>query len=83
MIEVRDGRLPADASQGSHFFQKITSRGIHYVTLEPEKGDFLDWEWLDGLRAERETTFLRHVRLERPFLLKNDGRTARCVMVVG
>ncbi len=83
MIEVRDGRLPADASHGSHFFQKITSRGIHYVTMEPEKGDFFDWEWVDGLPAERETAFLRHVRLERPFLLKNDGRTARCVMVAG
>ncbi|GBC61376.1 phosphoenolpyruvate synthase/pyruvate phosphate dikinase [Desulfonema ishimotonii] len=81
MIEVRDGRLNADPSQGSHFFQKITDRGIHYITLNPGGTDFLKWDWLNALPAVGETQFLRHVRLERPFLLKNDGRTSQCAAV--
>ena len=83
MIEVRDGSLNADPSQGSHFFQKITGRGIHYVTLNQGTSDFFRWDWLNRLPPVQETRFLRHVRLDTPFLLRNDGTTSRCVMTEG
>ena len=38
MIELRSALLKADPSQGTHFFQNITSLGIHYVTVS-EGGD--------------------------------------------
>lgn len=81
MIEIRDGRLPADASQGSHFFQKITGRGIHYITLEQGSADFFNWNLIATLPTVRETEYLCHVRLSRPMVLKNDGRTSRCVVL--
>jgi CheY-like chemotaxis protein len=81
MIEVRDGRLNADASQGSHFFQKLTSRDIHYITLERGVADRFDWGWVDGLPAVKETRHLRHVRLDKPFVLINDGKSSQCVMI--
>ncbi|MGD2124782.1 MAG: PEP/pyruvate-binding domain-containing protein [Desulfobacteraceae bacterium] len=83
MIELRNDKIKADASQGSHFFQNITSLGIHYVTVTEDAGseDYFDWQWIGSLPAVRETTFLRHVRLEKPFMLKIDGRSSRCVMV--
>jgi CheY-like chemotaxis protein len=83
MIEIRDGRLPADASQGSHFFQKITGRGIHYITLEQGSSDFFNWNLIGTLPTVKETEYLCHVRLSRPMVLKNDGRTSRCVVLEG
>jgi len=80
MIELRNAKLQADPSQGSHFFHKITSLGIHYLTVNEGTADFFDWEWIKKLSAQAETTFLRHVQLSRPFVLKNDGRQSRCVM---
>ena len=81
IVEVRNGLLNADPSQGSHFFQNVTSQGIYYVTVTPSGADFLAWEWLANLPAEAETRFIRHVQLDRPMLLKVDGRQSRCVIV--
>lgn len=83
IIELRNENLKADASQGSHFFQNITSLEIHYITVTegPESEDYFDWEWVGSLPVIQETTFLRHVRLEKPMTLKIDGRTSQCVMI--
>jgi len=83
IIELRNEKLKADASQGSHFFQNITSLGIHYITVTEgtDSEDYFDWDWVSSLPVVQETTFLRHVRLEKPMILKIDGRTSQCVMV--
>jgi len=83
IIELRNEKLKADPSQGSHFFQNITSLGIHYITVTegPETEDRFDWKWLNSLPVAQETTFLRHVRLEKPLLLKIDGRRSQCVII--
>jgi hypothetical protein len=81
IIELRNAKLNAEPSQGSHFFQNITSQGIHYVTVTEGTEDFIDWTWLASLPVVAESRFVRHVRLERPMLLKIDGRRSRCVMV--
>jgi len=83
MVEIRNQVIKADPSQGSHFFQNITSLGIHYLTVTEDSGsgDHFDWPWIEGLPSVTETTFLRHVRLEKPFLLKIDGRSSEGVMI--
>jgi len=83
IIELRNQWIKADPSQGSHFFQNITSLGIHYLTVTEDSGsgDHFDWPYLESLPAVRETTFLRHVRLEKPFLLKIDGRTCEGILL--
>jgi hypothetical protein len=83
MVELRNDKIRADASQGSHFFQNITSLGIHYITVTEDSGstDYFDWHWVGSLPVMRETTFLRHVQLEKPFTLKIDGKSSECVMV--
>jgi hypothetical protein len=81
MVEAAMAKLKADPSQGSHFFNNITSQGIPYITV-PEKGDdFIDWEWLAAQPAVEETTYLRHVRLEGPLTLKIDGKGTRAVVL--
>ncbi len=79
MVELRNEGLNVEPSEGTHFFQNITSLGIHYVTVT--KGvDLLDWQWLKDRMVVEETSFLRHVRLPLPFVLKVNGQDSRCVM---
>ena len=81
IIEIRNEQLQAEPSQGSHFFQNITSLGVHYITVTEGTEDRLDWQWLDSLPAIKETSFLRHVRLEKPMSLKIDGRRSQCAII--
>ncbi len=82
IIELRNDKLKADPSQGSHFFQNITSLGIQYITLtEDSEENYFDWQWVGSLPSLQETAFLRHIRLEKTLLLKIDGRTSRCVII--
>ena len=81
IIELRNEKLKADPSQGSHFFQNITSLGIHYITVTEGSDDYFDWEWVGSQHAIQETTYLRHVRLDNFFTLKIDGKKSQCVMV--
>jgi hypothetical protein len=80
ILEIRGTLLKADPSQGSHFFQNITSLGIPYVTVTEGTNDFLDWKWLDSLPVVTETTYLKHVRLAEPLVIKINGRKSCCVM---
>jgi len=80
IIEVRNDKIRADPSQGTHFFQNITSVGIPYLTLDEDnkgkdgrKVDFLDWDWLERQPGAEEGKYIRHLRLNKPFVLKCDG----------
>ena len=81
IIELRNDQLKVDPSQGSHFFHNITALGIHYITITDGSDDFFDWEWLGSLPAVADQTYLRHVRLTKPLLVKVDGRSSRCVIL--
>ncbi len=80
ILELRGKLLKADPSQGSHFFQNITSLGVPYVTVTEGSTDFLDWKWLESLSVITETAFLKHVRLDDPIVIKINGRKSLCVM---
>ena len=81
IIELRNAAIRAQPSQGSHFFQNITSLGIPYITVTEDSDDFFDWQWIKALPPTQETKFLRHVRLESPLLLKIDGRKSNCIII--
>ncbi len=81
IIEIRNEILKSDSSQGSHFFQNITSLGINYITVTEGSDDYFDWKWINSLPAVQETIFLRHVELEKPMTIKIDGRNSQCVIV--
>jgi hypothetical protein len=76
---LRNDKLKVEPSEGTHFFQNITSLGIHYVTVT-EGVDRFDWQWMEDQQIVEETKFLRQVRLPRPFILKVNGQESRCVM---
>jgi hypothetical protein len=87
IIEVRNEAIRADPSQGTHFFQNITSLGIPYLTLNEEyksengqQRDFFDWKWLGTLPLVEKRQFIHHVRLKEPFVLKCNGTTSESVL---
>lgn len=71
-----------DPSQGTHFFQNLTSLGVAYFTVNPYKGDgIFDEEYLNTLPAINETEHIRHVRLSSPCVIKVDGAKKKGVVV--
>jgi len=81
MIETATETLKADPSQGSHFFHNITSLGISYLTIAENGDDFINWQWLQSLPAENQTTYLKHVKLEKPLTIKIEGKRSRAVIL--
>jgi hypothetical protein len=82
IIESASDDLKADPSQGSHFFQNITSLGIGYLTILPNSGGCLDWQGLQALPTAQETTFLNHVKLDNPLTVKIEGKKSCAVILV-
>ncbi len=71
-----------DPSQGTHFFQNLTSFGVGYFTVNPFKGDgWFDEDYLNALPAVEETRFLRHVRFNDPLVIKMDGKKSLGVVL--
>ncbi len=65
-----------EPSQGTHFFQNLTSFGVGYFTVNPflENDGFFDETYLNALPAVQETPYIRHVRFERPICIKINGK---------
>jgi CheY-like chemotaxis protein len=63
-----------EPSQGTHFFQNLTSNGVGYFTIRHNGDDFFDETYLNAQPAIEETEFLRLVRFECPVVIKMDGK---------
>ncbi len=71
-----------DPSQGTHFFQNLTSFGVSYFTINPFQGDgTYDLDFLNAQPAVYESEYVRHVRFEKPIVVKVDGRKNRGVVM--
>jgi hypothetical protein len=77
IVEATLPHMNVEASQGAHFFHNITSFRVSYLTVHHAAQPGIDWDWLAALPAARESELVRHVRPERPRLVKVDGRTGR------
>ena len=64
-----------EPSQGSHFFQNLTSFNVGYMNIDPwaRQEDKYDEAILDAMPAVEETDLVRHVRLEKPLEMYIDG----------
>lgn len=64
-----------DPSQGTHFFQNLTSFRVGYFSLNPYLNDgVFDLEFLSKQPAIYENETLRHVRFKKPLVIKIDGK---------
>jgi len=69
-------------SQGTHFFQNLTSCNVGYFTVNPAAGEgFIDWEWLAAAESVEESEFVRWLRFDEPLLIKMSGRTGEGVVL--
>ncbi len=58
-------------SQGSHFFQNITSFMVGYFTVDSHKQEgFINWEWLQDQKPKEKKTFTKLLRFEKPVVVK-------------
>lgn len=74
--------LKVTPSQGTHFFQNLTSLNIGYFTVNPQDGEGLvDWNWLAAQPAVEDTGFVRHLHLDRTLCVTMDGRTGTGVIL--
>ncbi len=70
-----------DPSQGTHFFQNLTSFRVGYFTINPFMNDgFYDVEYLNGKEVIYEDEYLRHIRFEETLEIMVDGRKHRGVI---
>lgn len=71
-----------DPSQGTHFFQNMTSFNAGYVNVNPysREGEVFDSAVLDAMPAIDETAYLRHVRFASDLVIIIDGRTGRALV---
>lgn len=76
IVEVALKNYNIDPSQGTHFFQNLTSFGVGYFTVDTNTGEggFVDKAVLDAMSAVEETQYVRHVRFEHPLRILMDGK---------
>jgi hypothetical protein len=75
IVEAGFADIQVTPSQGTHFFQNLTSFAVGYFTVNPDMHDgFVDWDWLAAEPATRETTYVRHLRYDRPIVVKMNGK---------
>ena len=72
-----------DPSQGTHFFQNLTSFGVGYFTINDFCGDgVIQKDVLDAMEAIEETDFVRHVRFNKPLKIMMDGMRQEGVVLL-
>lgn len=75
IVEAGLTNYRVDPSQGTHFFQNLTSFGVGYFTINAFMNDGIyNQEFLNSLPAVEETKYLRWVRFESPLTVKMDGK---------
>ncbi|MCB0821650.1 MAG: phosphoenolpyruvate synthase [Bacteroidales bacterium] len=71
-----------DPSQGTHFFQNLTSFRVGYFTINPYINDgYYDLDFLNQHDAVFEDDFIRHIRFKNPVIAKIDGRKNKGVVL--
>lgn len=83
IAEVALKNYRVDPSQGTHFFQNLTSFGVGYFTIDPnaQQGLFRK-DILDAMPAIDETRYVRHVRFDKPLCIKMDGMRQEGVVML-
>jgi hypothetical protein len=75
IVEAGLTNYRVDPSQGTHFFQNLTSFGVGYFTINDFMNDGIyNQDYLNSLPAVEETQYLRHVHFDKPIIVKMDGK---------
>jgi hypothetical protein len=81
IVESALPNFNVEASQGTHFFQNVTSLGVGYLSLDPSHGDGeLDVEQMDAMPAWFDGEYLRVVEFEEPLYIYVDGQSKKALI---
>lgn len=84
IVEAGLKDLIVTPSQGSHFFQNITSFMTGYFTInEDYHQGFVDWEWIWSLEPLEEKQYAAHYRLDSPMIVKMNGHKNKGIILKG
>ena len=82
IVESGKADYRIDPSQGTHFFQNLTSFRVGYFTINPYiKDGYYDLDFLNAVEPVYEDEFIRHLRFDKPLITKIDGRKNRGVIL--
>ena len=74
IVESSLSNYRIEPSQGTHFFQNLTSFGVGYFTINPSSSDGIyDVDYLNSLPAAYESDDVRIVRFDKPLLIGING----------
>ena len=82
IVEATLPSMAVEPSQGSHFFQNLTSFMIGYFTVNSFKDEgFVDWKWLQEQKHVSEMNFTRHLHFEKPITIKMNGQQNKGIIL--
>ena len=81
IIETGLEEIQAEPSEGTHFFQNMTSLGCIYLSNNPKLGDGkVDYQAISALNHVEDTKHFMHVRTAQDLLVKADGLSGKAVV---
>lgn len=84
IVEVGLKNYRVDPSQGTHFFQNLTSFGVGYFTINTFTGSgIFRKDLLDSMAAVAETDHVRCVRFDSPLRIMMDGKRQKGLVMFG
>ncbi|MCK9618522.1 MAG: phosphoenolpyruvate synthase [Lentimicrobiaceae bacterium] len=82
IIEAGLENYRIDPSQGTHFFQNLTSFRVGYFTINPcIKDGYYDVAYLNNSPAYYENTFLKHVKFDNPLIIRINGKKNKGIVL--
>ena len=75
IVEATLPDAPTMLSHGTHFFHRLLSNQVLYMSLDPDGSGRIDWDWLDEQPSIWESRYVRHVRVPAPLEVRIDCAT--------
>lgn len=82
IIESNFSDFNVAPSQGSHFFQNLTSFKVGYFTIDEfSQQGFINWHWLNKQHVVEDKGFAKHIKLEKPVVIKINGHKSKGIIL--
>jgi len=82
IVEAGQENYRIDPSQGTHFFQNLTSFRVGYITVNPYVNQgYLDYEYLNNAEKVYEDELVRHVSFDEPLEVIINGQNRKAAVL--
>ncbi|MBI2618596.1 MAG: histidine kinase [Ignavibacteriales bacterium] len=82
IVEANFKDMDVAPSQGSHFFQNITSFMVGYFTIRSKnRSDFVDWDWLLAQTPQQKKKYVRLLHFKKPVVIKMNGHENKGIIL--